>query len=128
MSGVLAGSGLIAGIIALGYLLARRGTLGEPAGLVLTRLAFTVATPALLFDALVDADLSVLAAPRAAYVAYVRDVRRELAHLPDGAWRRGRTDVLRGLLAAPRLFTTPPLQHQEQRARANMAAELASLA
>ena len=77
---------------------------------------------------LVDADLSVLAAPRAAYVAYVRDVRREFAHLPDGAWRRGRTDVLRALLAAPRLFSTPPLQDQEQRARANMAAELASLA
>lgn len=76
---------------------------------------------------LLDADLSVLAAPRRGYVAYVRDVRREFGFLPDEAWRQGRADVLRSLLALPRLFTTPPMRDQEPRARANLAAELASL-
>ena len=76
---------------------------------------------------LVDADLAVLAAPSAAYAAYVRDVRREYGHLPDEAWRLGRSAVLAGFLARPRIFTTPPMQEQERRARANLAAELASL-
>jgi len=60
-------------------------------------------------------------------VAYVRDVRREFGHVPDDAWRTGRAQVLRSLLALPRLFTTPPMHEQELRARANLSAELASL-
>ena len=60
---MLAGFGLIASIIAVGYLLGRRGILGDQPALVLSRLAFTVATPAFLFDILADADLGVLFSP-----------------------------------------------------------------
>ncbi|MFG2603662.1 AEC family transporter [Streptomyces sp. NPDC048514] len=60
MAGVLSGFAVIAVVIGLGYVLGRRGTLGEQAREVLTRLAFTVAGPALLFTTLAEADLSVL--------------------------------------------------------------------
>ena len=76
---------------------------------------------------LLDADLAVLGADRRRYLAYVRSVRQEFAHLPDDAWRTGRADVLRSLLALPRIYATPPMAALEDRARANLAAELASL-
>ena len=76
---------------------------------------------------LIDADLAILASSRRAYVAYVRAVRQEFGHLPDQAWRRGRTEAIGTLLALPRLFTTPPMQAQELPARANLSAELVSL-
>lgn len=63
MSGVVAGFTVIFIIIAIGYLLGRRGTLGQGSELVLSRLVFFVATPALLFDALANADLSVIFSP-----------------------------------------------------------------
>ncbi len=58
MSGVLAGFVVIGVVIAVGYLLARTGTLGPHAATVLSRVSFSVATPALLFETLSDADLS----------------------------------------------------------------------
>ena len=76
---------------------------------------------------LVDADLAVLGRERAAYVAFVRAVRQEFAHVPAEAWRAGRSEVLRSLLALPRLFTTPPMHELEARARENLASELAAL-
>ncbi len=76
---------------------------------------------------LIDADLAILASSRPAYIAYVRAVRQEFCHLSDQDWRRGRARALATLLALPRLFTTPPMQDQELPARANLAAELASL-
>ena len=60
MAGVLSGFAVIAVVIGVGYVLGRRGTLGAQGGEVLTRLAFTVAGPALLFTTLAEADLSVL--------------------------------------------------------------------
>ncbi|KMS84219.1 MULTISPECIES: AEC family transporter [Streptomyces] len=60
MAGVLSGFAVIAVVIGVGYVLGRRGTLGGQGGEVLTRLAFTVAGPALLFTTLARADLSVL--------------------------------------------------------------------
>ncbi|QIK83146.1 DUF4031 domain-containing protein [Sanguibacter sp. HDW7] len=75
-----------------------------------------------------DADLAVLAGAPAEYEKYVRQVRAEYAHVDDAAWRVGRGEVLRGLLAAPRLFATPfGRDRWEARARANLAAELAVL-
>lgn len=56
--------------------------------------------------ALCDADLAILAAPAARYDVYVRDVRADYAHVDDAAWALGRTAVLDGLLAHPRLFST----------------------
>ncbi|GAB3360255.1 AEC family transporter [Modestobacter lapidis] len=60
MSGVLSGFSVIGAVIAVGYLLARSGTLGPHAPAVLSRVAFSVATPALLFTTLAAADLSVV--------------------------------------------------------------------
>lgn len=60
MGGVISGFGVIASIVVTGYLLGRRGSLGEHGGDVLTRLAFQVASPALLFSTVARADLSVL--------------------------------------------------------------------
>lgn len=56
MGGVITGFGVIASIIAVGYVLGRTGALGENGREVLTRLAFYVATPALLFTILADSD------------------------------------------------------------------------
>ncbi|GAA3881570.1 AEC family transporter [Streptomyces sedi] len=64
MRGVLTGFAIIAFIIVVGYLLGRRGALGEDGREVLTRLAFQVATPALLFVTVSEADLSALFSPQ----------------------------------------------------------------
>ncbi|MER8116703.1 AEC family transporter [Streptomyces sp. NPDC094031] len=64
MTGVLSGFAVIAIVIGVGYVLGRRGTLGAQGMDVLTRLAFTVAGPALLFTTLARADLSVLFSAR----------------------------------------------------------------
>ncbi|WP_159944740.1 MULTISPECIES: AEC family transporter [unclassified Nocardiopsis] len=60
MSGVLIGFGVITSVVVIGYMLGRLPLLGPGAKEVLTRLAFYVASPALLFTILADADLSVL--------------------------------------------------------------------
>lgn len=60
MAGVITGFAVIASLIGIGYVLAQRGTLGDHGPDVLTRLAFYVATPALLFDVLARADLQTL--------------------------------------------------------------------
>ncbi|MFI2781132.1 AEC family transporter [Streptomyces sp. ALB3] len=64
MQGVLTGFAVIAVVIGVGYVLGRRGHLGEDGRTVLTRLAFNVATPALLFTTLAGADLSVVFSQR----------------------------------------------------------------
>ncbi|WP_306186232.1 AEC family transporter [Streptomyces sp. MK5] len=60
MQGVLTGFAVIAAVIGVGYLIGRRGYLGDQGREVLTKLAFHVATPALLFTTLARADLSVV--------------------------------------------------------------------
>ncbi|KOU56190.1 MULTISPECIES: AEC family transporter [Streptomyces] len=64
MQGVLTGFTVIATVIAVGYVIGRRGYLGQDGRTVLTRLAFNVATPALLFTMLAGADLSVVLSGR----------------------------------------------------------------
>lgn len=77
---------------------------------------------------LLAADLAVLAAEPARYGDYVRAVRREYAQVDDRDWRVGRSAVLRRLLDRRHLFAPGlGLGDWEQRARANMAAELATL-
>lgn len=63
MSGVIVGFGVIASIVAIGYMLGRIPLLGPGAREVLNRLAFYVASPALLFTILARTDLSVLLSP-----------------------------------------------------------------
>jgi predicted metal-dependent HD superfamily phosphohydrolase len=75
-----------------------------------------------------DADLAILAAAPPRYARYAAAVRAEYAHVPDDAFRAGRAAVLRGLVAAPRLFRTAVARGRwEDAARANVAAELATL-
>ncbi|CAL9510026.1 hypothetical protein SUDANB58_03634 [Streptomyces sp. enrichment culture] len=64
MQGVLTGFAVIAVVIGVGYVLGRGGHLGEQGREVLTRLAFHVASPALLFTTLARADLSVVFSTR----------------------------------------------------------------
>ena len=79
-------------------------------------------------ELLSDADLGILAAAPDRYAGYVATVRREYAHVPDDAFAAGRAAILRDLLAKPTLFhTTYAREHWEQRARANVARELAEL-
>jgi predicted metal-dependent HD superfamily phosphohydrolase len=77
---------------------------------------------------LCDADLAVLASDTLRYQSYAEGVRREYAHLDDATFASGRADVLRRLLDRPQLFTTSYGRREwEQRARANVSAELQSL-
>jgi predicted metal-dependent HD superfamily phosphohydrolase len=74
-----------------------------------------------------DADLAILASPPAVYAAYVAGVRAEHSHVDDAGWRTGRGVVLRRFLDRPAIFWTAPMRAREPRARANLAAELATL-
>ncbi|MBC2900894.1 AEC family transporter [Streptomyces cupreus] len=64
MQGVLTGFAVIAVVIAVGYGIGRRGHLGDHGREVLTKLAFHVASPALLFTTLAGTDLSVIFSSR----------------------------------------------------------------
>lgn len=76
-----------------------------------------------------DADLAVLAADPERYAEYRRGVRHEHADIPADLFAAGRSAVLESLLAAPALFRTPTGRALwEDRARANVTAELADLA
>ncbi|MGW3345401.1 HD domain-containing protein [Nonomuraea rubra] len=75
---------------------------------------------------LCDADLAVLAGP--GYDDYTRAIRQEYDHVPDALFAQGRAAVLRRLLATPTLYRTPHARALwEERARANMTAELEAL-
>lgn len=79
-------------------------------------------------ETLCDADLAILAAEPERYRRNTAAVRAEYAHVPDDAFRAGRARIISALLAAPALYRTPVGHHQwEQRARANLAAELRDL-
>ena len=78
---------------------------------------------------LLDLDLSILGAPPAEYRVYADAIRREYGFVPDGLYRPGRRRVLEGFLARERIYRTEPLHALwEERARANLAGEIAELA
>ncbi len=60
MAGVLIGFAIIGTVIGIGYLVGRSGVLGSAAPFVLSRIAFFVLSPSLLFTVLADADVHVL--------------------------------------------------------------------
>lgn len=60
MGGVLVGFAIIGFVILVGYLVGRTGVLGEHGSFVLSRIAFSVLSPFLLFTVLADADVHVL--------------------------------------------------------------------
>jgi predicted metal-dependent HD superfamily phosphohydrolase len=79
-------------------------------------------------QAICDADLAILAAPRERYDAYVAGVRRDYAHLDDADFTTGRRAVLHDLAGRERLFHTAyGRAHWEAAARANLERELAGL-
>ncbi|WP_333617631.1 AEC family transporter, partial [Dietzia sp.] len=57
MLGVLSGFGVIAVVVAIGWICARTNVLGPDGQLTLNRLVFFVATPALLLDSLARKDI-----------------------------------------------------------------------
>jgi predicted metal-dependent HD superfamily phosphohydrolase len=77
---------------------------------------------------LLDADLAILGAPEERYRRYAADIRREYGWVPEEEYRTGRAAVLGRFLARPRVYWNE-VMHQEgdDRARANMRAELAEL-
>ena len=60
--------------------------------------------------------------------AYDRAIRAEYAHVPDGAYRAGRSGVLRGFLSRERLFLTPEFAALDAPARLNLRRALERLA
>lgn len=75
-----------------------------------------------------DADLAVLGAEPRTYERYAANVREDFAHVPEPDFRRGRAQVLDGLLARTPLYATETArQRWEPAARANMRAELSVL-
>ncbi len=78
---------------------------------------------------IVSIDLAILGADPNRYQAYARDVRQEYAHVPEEAWRAGRTAVLKSLMADGPVFADPAFSATlEDQARTNMSDELRSLA
>ena len=76
----------------------------------------------------VDIDLAILGAPAAEFDAYERAIRREYAHVPDDAFRAGRSRILRAFLDRPRIYGTNVFRDRyEAPARANLARSLAVL-
>lgn len=72
-----------------------------------------------------DADLAILGSDHERYDEYVRQVRQEYAHVPNGAFREGRNRILRSFLERDRLYFTEAFyQRFEAAARANLQREL----
>ena len=77
---------------------------------------------------LISIDLSILAAEPSRYDAYAAAIRREFAHVPDAAYREGRSDVLRRFAARSVIFPEAGFaQALDRKARENLAREIAML-
>jgi len=101
MVGVLIGFAIIAFVVALGYGIGRANLLGPDAVFVLTRLAFFVLSPALLFTVLAQADVDALFSnllpPAASVAALSIGIFLLIAIL---IWRRAVPEATIGGLAA----------------------------
>jgi len=117
--------------------MARRdlASLGEPASvadevarLILLTKGHTVATGDRLGALLVSIDLAVLGGEPADYDAYAAGVRHEYAHVPEAAFRAGRSRVMQHFLDAEAIYPDPAFRARlEARARTNIAREIAAL-
>lgn len=101
MTGVLIGFAIIVAVIAVGYLLGRFDLLGPSADRVLSRLAFFVLSPALLFTVLAEADVSHLfsALLPISAIAAVVDIAAFLG-IALLVWRRSLPEATIGALAS----------------------------
>lgn len=76
-----------------------------------------------------DADLQILGANPADYDDYAAAIRREYDFVPEADYRAGRSAILQSFLDAPQIYRTSTMREQlEDRARINLARELANLA
>ena len=77
---------------------------------------------------LVDADLSILAAPPARFQEYEAQVRSEYAWVPDEVFRSRRATILKELLGRSHLYSTAHFQDRyEAQARRNLQQSLKNL-
>jgi Predicted permeases len=101
MAGVLLGFAIIAAIVAVGYVVGRIGILGAGAGPVLSRLAFFVLNPALLFTVLSEADLASLFSELLPTAAVVIGINlAAFAVIALVAWRRPVPEATIGALGS----------------------------
>jgi predicted metal-dependent HD superfamily phosphohydrolase len=77
---------------------------------------------------MVSIDLAILGSSPGEYDGYVGAIRREYAHVPNEAYRLGRTMVLNGFLDSPTIYPDPTFAERfEEQARENIARELEAL-
>lgn len=77
---------------------------------------------------LVDLDLTILGADPRRYQEYAHAIRLEYAHVPEAAYRTGRSAVLQKFLLRPQLYGTKLIRHRyEAQARENLQWELLAL-
>ena len=75
-----------------------------------------------------DADLAILGSEWEKYRQYATDIASEFSHLPERAYRVGRTDFLNNMIMRERIFNTEYMQElYGQRAIDNMKRELGFL-
>jgi len=100
----------------------------EVARLVLLTAAHDVADEDNDGALLVDADLTILAAPPEEYDGYAVGVRAEYRRVPDELFRVGRATVLMGLARIPTLYRIlPDRDIMRRRAHSNILRELEAL-
>ncbi|GAA2086713.1 AEC family transporter [Aeromicrobium tamlense] len=101
MTGALEGFAVIGALIAVGYLLAATGVLEESSQVVLARLVYFVATPALLIEILGSTDLATVFGPWF-LVAAIGVVAVLLVYVPWARWRGhpGKDVVVGGLASS----------------------------
>lgn len=86
-------------------------------------------TAGALEQAFHDADLWILGTETARFDQYCAQVRQEYAHMPEPAYRAGRSTILRPLLDRPTVYATSYARRTWERdARRNLARELSRLA
>ena len=101
MQGVLAGFAAIGAIIGLGFLLAQLGVLSSDSQLLLTRLVFFVATPALLFQTLSTAPVGqILSSGLAVAALSFIGTAAVYALLARAVWRRSTGDTVLGAMSS----------------------------
>lgn len=77
---------------------------------------------------LVDVDLAILGTPPERFAQYEAQIRAEYAHVPIWTFRWKRAEILRSMLARPRIFNTPHFHGMfEKQARSNLLDSIAAL-
>ncbi|MET0764845.1 MAG: AEC family transporter [Blastococcus sp.] len=101
MTGVLGGFAALVAVIAVGWVVGRMGILGVDAAGVLSRASFFVATPALLFLTLAEADTSAVLSPALVGTAGSAVLAALLyAGLARWRWRLRPAELTTGALAS----------------------------